>query len=299
MFGLMTIAAVGCLVSADITAVRCSTTKGAMTIIVNHEWAPLGVQHFLELVDDGFFSDHALYRAVENFLVQFGMSSSPEQTHRWTRKTIADDPDLGLAFRPGVLSYAGSGPRSRDTSLFLATSTHPQQLKAFGTELWERPLGMVTEGRDVLMSFHTGYGDMAQFGGRGPNQAQLRAHGAGRAYLEPSFPNLDYLLSCRRDEATPAEQAAVDLDSWPKTVAPASKQEALFVNSHSEALDLYWDSQQDQEDRHVLQGTLEPGGTIPQTTFAGHRFVWKIAKQDEVVHTTTIVAGVGRYHAEL
>ena len=42
--------------------VTCETTKGTIGIEVREEWAPLGAQRFLELVDDNFFTDIAFFR---------------------------------------------------------------------------------------------------------------------------------------------------------------------------------------------------------------------------------------------
>lgn len=152
--------------ASDVLAVKCQSTKGDFTIAVNTKWAPVGAQRFLALVEDGFFTDHALYRAVDNFLIQFGVAADPKQQRKWLDKgNIGDDPDLKLAFKFGMLSYAGSGPRSRDTSVFLAISHNPGQLAAFGTQLWERPIGFVSQGLDVLSNFYTGYGDMKEIGG--------------------------------------------------------------------------------------------------------------------------------------
>jgi glutathione peroxidase len=46
----------------EVVVVNCETTKGPLKIVVNPSWAPLGARRFLELVDDGFFNDHPLYR---------------------------------------------------------------------------------------------------------------------------------------------------------------------------------------------------------------------------------------------
>lgn len=66
---------------------------------VYHDWAPLGAKRFVDLVEDGFFTDVAMYRCVKNFLVQFGISSDPEKKQYWREKgSIPDDPSLGMEF---------------------------------------------------------------------------------------------------------------------------------------------------------------------------------------------------------
>ena len=58
------------IVPSHVHAVQCETTKGPLRIALNMEWAPIGVQRVLDMVESGFFTDHPLYRAVDNFLVR-------------------------------------------------------------------------------------------------------------------------------------------------------------------------------------------------------------------------------------
>lgn len=62
----------------DVTLVCCNTTVGALTIEVHPTWAPHGAERFLYMVKNKFFSTKvALFRALKNFLVQFGLSGDP------------------------------------------------------------------------------------------------------------------------------------------------------------------------------------------------------------------------------
>ena len=61
--------------------VDCETTKGSLEIDVFRDWAPLGADHFIKLVRDEFYTDIAFFRAVPNFLVQFGISDKIEKQH--------------------------------------------------------------------------------------------------------------------------------------------------------------------------------------------------------------------------
>jgi cyclophilin family peptidyl-prolyl cis-trans isomerase len=173
--------------------VRCATTKGQLVIEVHPEWAPLGAEHFLTLVDAGFYTDIALYRSVRAFLVQFGISDLKE--HKvWHGKRIPDDPSIGIPITRGMVSFAGGGQNSRTTQLFIAYSDLP----FLGKAPWETPFGVVVDGYDVLDSFTTTYGDIPPFG-QGPNQAQIFKQ--GNAYLRELFPELDYIHWCERTES--------------------------------------------------------------------------------------------------
>lgn len=116
--------------------VLCKTTKGQIKIEVYPEWAPLGSRRFLDLVKDNFFTDIALFRCVERFLVQFGISENPSKKH-WHRDTIMDDPNLNLGIKKHYVSFAGGGPNTRSTQLFIAF----EDLDFLGHEPWETPFG--------------------------------------------------------------------------------------------------------------------------------------------------------------
>lgn len=69
---------------------------------VYHGWSPNGAERFVELVQDDYFTDVALFRCVKNFLVQFGIApdaSSPKKKYWRQKGTIKDDPSLGIEFK--------------------------------------------------------------------------------------------------------------------------------------------------------------------------------------------------------
>ena len=80
------------------TLVQCLTTKGPILIDVHIEWAPLGASRFLELVDNNFYTDIALFRCVDGFLTQFGISEDKEKAH-WHGANIEDDPNLQIGIK--------------------------------------------------------------------------------------------------------------------------------------------------------------------------------------------------------
>ena len=46
------------------------TTKGSFDIEVYPDWSPLGAKRYLELVEDGFYTNIPMYRSVSGFLTQ-------------------------------------------------------------------------------------------------------------------------------------------------------------------------------------------------------------------------------------
>lgn len=178
------------------TLVQCSTTKGEMILEVRQDWAPIGSQRFLDLVDAGFYTDIGLFRTVANFIVQFGIQSDHSMYLKWSGREsqIQDDPPFNASlgpFKEGFVSYAGGGPNTRTTQLFICL----KDSTFLGKAPWEVPFARVIEGMDVVKSFYAGYGEMKPFG-KGPDQGKIATQ--GNDYLRSEFPLLDYILSCTR-----------------------------------------------------------------------------------------------------
>jgi cyclophilin family peptidyl-prolyl cis-trans isomerase len=114
----------------------------------------VGAARFIELVNQGFYSNIPLFRAIESFLTQFGISEDPEFEH-WHNDEIEDDPNLGLGIKKYYMSFAGSGRNSRATQVFIAA----EDLDFLGKDPWETPFGEVIEGFEAVAEFYTGYGD--------------------------------------------------------------------------------------------------------------------------------------------
>jgi cyclophilin family peptidyl-prolyl cis-trans isomerase len=174
--------------------VQCKTTKGDLAIIVMPEWSPRGAQRFLEMVDDGYFNNLPLFRCIENFVCQFGPAFQKSNAKEYS--TILDDPRIPdlRNFKKGYMSFAGRGPNTRSTHIFIALG-EPESL---GSQSWETPFGYITEATfdSSVRHFTTQYGEMAPTG-HGPDGEKIRSFG-GEDYLKTNFPELDYFQSCSR-----------------------------------------------------------------------------------------------------
>jgi peptidyl-prolyl cis-trans isomerase A (cyclophilin A) len=178
--------------SAPSSHVVCKTTKGEVEIVVKPDWSPRGAERFLQLVNDGFFTELPLFRCVGRFLCQFG--SAPPRVNAKHYTPLTDDPPRPelRTFKEGYMSFAGSGPNSRATHIFIALADVP----SLGTQPWETPFAYVEEKsmRKTVDLFSTTYGDTAP-AGHGPEPRLIEAPG-GSEYLKREFPQLDWLLSC-------------------------------------------------------------------------------------------------------
>jgi peptidyl-prolyl cis-trans isomerase A (cyclophilin A) len=166
--------------------VKFETTQGDIVVQVTRDWSPQGADRFYNLVKIGYFKDIAFFRAIKNFMVQFGVSGYPEVAAVWREANLQDE-EVKQSNTRGRLTYAKSGaPNSRTTQMFINYSDN-SNLDGMGFA----PFGEVVAGMDVLDALHTGYGEGAPRG-RGPDQGKVQA--LGNAYLKADFPKLDYIL---------------------------------------------------------------------------------------------------------
>lgn len=169
----------------DVYQVSLDTSKGPVTIEVRREWAPVGADHFYNLVKTGFYDNARFFRVVRNFVVQFGIAANPQTQRLWENISLPDDPVKQHNTR-GTVTYATRGPNTRSTQIFINLRDNRQSLDGQGFA----PFGKVTAGMDMVDSFYNSYGDMPPMGqGPDPSQIQLR----GNEYLESRFPRLDYI----------------------------------------------------------------------------------------------------------
>lgn len=180
--------------------------------------------------------DIALYRSVPNFLTQFGITDNPEKKH-WQREEIPDDP-LNKPILKHYVSYAGGGPNTRTTQLFIAY----EDLEFLGKSPWEVPFGEVTSGGDVVDAWYKGYGDMPPWG-KGPDQGKL--HNRGNSYIRSEFPLIDFIQSCKVMEnkhETPFEPIFTELKEEGETDIQDIRSNLRQESEHSSEASMDTDS---------------------------------------------------------
>jgi peptidyl-prolyl cis-trans isomerase A (cyclophilin A) len=163
---------------------KFETSKGTFVIEVNRAWAPNGADRFYNLVKSGYFDDARFYRVVSGFMAQFGFNGDPKISAAWRAARIKDDP-VRQSNKRGFVTYATSGPDSRTTQVFINFDDNVG-LDSQGFA----PFGRVVSGMDVVEKLNAQYGDGPP---RGPGPDQARIHFEGNAYLNKSFPRLDFI----------------------------------------------------------------------------------------------------------
>ncbi len=164
---------------------KFTTTKGDFVVQVTRAWSPNGADRFYNLVKIGYYNETKFFRAIEGFMVQFGIHGDPAVNTKWRNAQISDDPRANQSNKRGYVTFAKSGaPNSRTTQIFINYVDANAKLDGMGFT----PFGQVVEGMSVVDSLHKGYGEGSPMG-KGPDQSRVQSE--GNAYLEKDFPLLD------------------------------------------------------------------------------------------------------------
>ena len=137
--------------------VQFKTTAGSFNATLDRALSPNGVDRFVELVKDGFFTDMLFYRVLPGFLIQFGVAADPAHHRKWDytlgpdgekiwqNQPLADEPNRAQ-FRAGSISFAGAGENTRSCHLFIAMD--PYGSRVLGSGPHETTIGFVDAGSD-------------------------------------------------------------------------------------------------------------------------------------------------------
>ncbi len=175
----------------DVYKAKFDTSKGSFVVEVHRDWAPNGADRFYNLVKNGFYDTARFFRVIEGFMVQFGVNGDPNVSRVWRNANIKDDA-VKQSNKRGMVTFATAGPDTRTTQVFINFGDNAG-LDGQGFS----PFGKVVSGMEVVDSLYNGYGEGAPHG-KGPDQGRLQQY--GNAYLQESFPKLDYIEKATIEE---------------------------------------------------------------------------------------------------
>ncbi len=173
--------------AASVTApdsfrVAFETTRGNFVVQVNRAWAPAGADRFYDLLNKKFYDGDKFFRVVPDFVAQFGLNGDPGVSAAWNDKRIMDD-SVRHSNTKYTLTFADQGPNTRTYQMFLNLKDNAN-LDHAGFA----PIGTVVEGKAVVDSLYSGYGET-------PDQGMIQAQ--GNDYLNHMFPKLDGIKSAK------------------------------------------------------------------------------------------------------
>lgn len=172
----------------EVFRVRFETSRGNFVMEAHRTWSPWGVDRFYYLVRRNFYDGTRFFRAIDGFLVQFGISGDPKISKAWKQRYFPDDTVAHVSNLRGRVSFGSLGPHTRTTQLFIDYRDNQRLDHDYA------PIAQIVSGMNVIDRLYKGYGD-APPRGRGPDQDRIFAE--GDAYLAKDFPKLDYVKTAR------------------------------------------------------------------------------------------------------
>ncbi|HNV96998.1 MAG TPA: peptidylprolyl isomerase [bacterium] len=146
------------------------TNKGNIELELYKDKAPVTVDNFLKLINDGFYKNIKFHRVIENFMIQTGDPNTrgvegkdfvydpynnpnnlPIAGTGGPGYSFKDEFDSNLKFdKPGVLAMANSGPNTNGSQIFI---THLETPWLNGKHTI---FGQVISGQNVVNSIEQG-----------------------------------------------------------------------------------------------------------------------------------------------
>lgn len=158
-------------------------TSEELQVRLRPDWAPRGVQRFMDLVEIGDLNEAAVYRVDKDIGVAvFGLPAEPTAL---TPPSFRDD-RVRASNKRGTLSFVHGGPGTRQNEMFFNTNDNSHlDRKNYA------PIGEVVEGdMEVVDKFFSGYA-------KAPDRLEIMKK--GNNYLDDKFPKLSKIKSVTID----------------------------------------------------------------------------------------------------
>ncbi len=169
-----------------------------ITMEVRRDWAPKGVDRFFALLQDHYYDNAGFFRVVPDFVIQWGIAASPQETSKWD-VPITDDPVV-MSNLAWTVSYATAGPDTRTSEIFINLKNN-SGLDSQGFA----PFARVIAGFDTVLNLTNPTPGSSD----GINQTAYTLY--GNVWLEQNFPNTS-IVTCARLDVIPSDEAYDDDD---------------------------------------------------------------------------------------
>lgn len=123
------------------------TSKGSFKIELFAKDAPLTVNNFVFLANEGFYNGVTFHRIIEKFMIQTGDplgngTGGPGYKFK-------DELPSPHKYEPGIVAMANSGPNTNGSQFFICTG---EDSKGLNNQPYYTIFGKVTEGMDTVLA---------------------------------------------------------------------------------------------------------------------------------------------------
>lgn len=125
------------------------TSKGAITIELYADKAPLSVANFLDYAKSGFYDGVIFHRVIKRFMIQTG-GFTQDMSKKNTKKPVINESNNGLYNERWTLAMARTSDPDSATSQFFINTKMNSNLNYGRGKPGYSVFGIVTDGRHVV-----------------------------------------------------------------------------------------------------------------------------------------------------
>ena len=125
------------------------TNKGAITLELYQDKAPISVENFLSYMKKNFFADTIFHRVIPNFMIQCG-GFLENMDQKDPDSPIKNEADNGVKNDKYTVAMARTQVVDSATSQFFINTSHNDSLNHGGRDFGYTVFGKVVDGTDVV-----------------------------------------------------------------------------------------------------------------------------------------------------